>query len=360
MKKVVIIGGGFSGIHTAKKLEGKFDVTLIDSKNYFEFTPGILRTIVEPEHIKKIQVLHENYLRKTRIIVGEVSNIDLKSAYVGKKRYDYDYLVICSGSSYNYPIKEEAVVLAHRSKHLIDSHKHLEKAKSVLVIGGGLVGVELSAEIAKKYPGKKITIVHSHNRLIERNSFKASKYAERFLKKKGVEIIYQERIEKKKGKTFATDKKRKIKADIVFICTGIKPNFDFIKKSLSYLLDEKNHVIVNEYLQANNLKNVFSAGDVNNAGVEKTAQNSEIQAYIAAKNIIALEKGRELKAYKGRKTPMVISLGKYAGIFDHKGFVLTGIIPGLMKTFIEKREMFKVKYVFRWLGAPGFCGFKDK
>ena len=78
MKKVVIIGGGFAGAYAAKNLEIDFGVTLIDSKDYFEFTPSILRTIVEPRHITKIQVLHSHYLKNADFIRGVVKEINVR------------------------------------------------------------------------------------------------------------------------------------------------------------------------------------------------------------------------------------------------------------------------------------------
>ena len=68
MVKVCILGGGFAGSYIASKLENHFDVTLIDSKDYFEFTPGILRTVVKPTHSKKLQVLHKGYLKKAKFL----------------------------------------------------------------------------------------------------------------------------------------------------------------------------------------------------------------------------------------------------------------------------------------------------
>jgi hypothetical protein len=49
-REVVIVGGGFAGAYVAKALEDSFRVTLVDNKDYFEFTPSVLRTIVEPNH----------------------------------------------------------------------------------------------------------------------------------------------------------------------------------------------------------------------------------------------------------------------------------------------------------------------
>src|SRR3989338_3106921 len=93
-KRVVIIGGGFAGSTAARKLENDFDVTLIDAKDYFEFTPSVLRTLVEPKHIKKIQSLHKNYLIKANIVRGYVKEVNKKYLMVSKNKFPYDYLII--------------------------------------------------------------------------------------------------------------------------------------------------------------------------------------------------------------------------------------------------------------------------
>jgi len=86
MKKVVIIGGGFAGATAAQGLEKKFEVILIDNKDYFEFTPSVLRTIVEPDHIKKVQVLHRHYLKCAKIIKGRVKRITERIVLVNDKK----------------------------------------------------------------------------------------------------------------------------------------------------------------------------------------------------------------------------------------------------------------------------------
>ena len=111
-------------------------------------------------------------------------------------------------------------------------------------------------------------------------------------------------------------------------------------------LNEKNHIKVNNYLQVLGCKNVFAAGDINDRAAEKTAQNAEIQARTVVNNIKALEKQGVLREYQADKTPLVISLGKYNGIFEYKNIVITGIIPAFMKWFIEKREMWKRSTLF--------------
>ena len=90
MKKLVIIGGGFAGAYCAQQLESHFNLTLIDTKDYYEFTPSVLRTLVEPNHISKIQVNHTQYLHHTTIIQAEVQDISSTEVIVKKEKYPYD------------------------------------------------------------------------------------------------------------------------------------------------------------------------------------------------------------------------------------------------------------------------------
>ncbi len=349
MKKIVIIGGGFAGALAAKKLENEnFNVVLIDTKDYFEFTPGILRTIVKPNHIKRIQVLHKDYLNKAKVIIGEVIDISDKNILVKvngkKKRISFNYLVISSGSDYDSPIKEKNLVISSRTDILRKSYKKVCRAKNILIIGGGIVGTELAAEIATHYKNKNITIVHSKPYLMERQNDKSRKYAENFLKKIGVKMVFNENAVKKDGRDYVTDKGTRIKTDLALFCTGITPNFEFMKRNFSHHLNEKNQVKVNSFLQLENHRNIFAAGDITAIDEEKLAQNAEKQGRVAARNIINLENGRNLKEYKSRPRVMVISLGKWDGIITYKNIALTGIIPGILKTLIELKTMFRYKF----------------
>jgi apoptosis-inducing factor 2 len=336
MKKVIIIGGGFAGSYAAMKLEQKFKVTLIDNKNYFEFTPSILRTLVDSNHAKKIQIKHSQYLKKTNLIFNEVSNISDKLVETKKgRKYLYDYLIIASGSSYNRPIKEKNLVLADRTEELIESTEQLREANSVLIIGGGLVGVELAGEIVETFPKKKITLVQSNSEVIPRNHLKTRKQCKKYLESKGVEIIFNCKAKPlgNGGYLINTEKR---KYDLSFSCVGINPNSDFID---SKLLDSRGFVKVNDHMQIIGKKNVFAIGDVNNEKEEKTAQVAEVQAKIAVQNIFNLEKGDSFVEYKHKETPLVISLGKKHGVFTYKNFSYFGIFPGLLKRIIEFKAM---------------------
>ena len=341
MKRVVVIGGGFAGTTIARELEGNCSVTLIDKDSFFEYTPGILRVLVEPKHYQKLHAKHKDCLKKSKIIIGNVKEIGNNFILTDKRKINYDYLAIASGSSYNSPIKEEDIFFAARLKNLLEANRKIEKSKKIIIVGGGLVGVELVAELATHYKNKEITLIHSGPKLLERNNSKTSNYVKGFIEKNNVKIIFNEKIIKNDKKNLIGESTKSYYYDLVFFTVGIKPNTDFMINDFSNLISKG--IIVNDYLQIPTKPNIFVAGDVSNIIEEKTAQNAEIHGKVVAKNILALIKGNEMEKYKSKKRLMVISLGKYCGIIEYKGFVLTGFIPAILKSFIEKMVMYKFR-----------------
>ncbi len=339
MKKLVVLGGGFAGSKIAKTLENEFDVTLIDNKDYFEYTPGILEAIVDPECMKSIRVLHTGYLEKAQIVIGNVKKISDKEVFVGNKKIPFDYLVIATGSQYSFPFKGHDAVLTKRADELRGHCNSLSTAKKILIIGGGFSGVELAGDIVVKYPKKEITIIHAMDRLLERQPEKVSRYAQRFFKKRGVKIIFNELVKGERKGVYETNKGTKIQPDLAFLCVGIVPNSEFMKSSFPKLLDKKGHILVNNFLQMQNKNNIFVAGDVTGIIEEKTAQSALEHADIIIENLRRSEKQKSLKEYKFKSKGMLISLGPKVGIFSKGNFVLTGWIPRVMKNYVQRKQM---------------------
>jgi apoptosis-inducing factor 2 len=345
MKKVVVIGGGFAGSVIAKKLEREFNVTLIDTKPYFEFTPGILRTIAHPTRERCMQHDHHEYLHRTKVIIGKVREITENLVRIDTvTKIPYDYLVVATGSSYNEPFKHPQMLVASRAKELALHYHKLRKSKSVLIIGGGLVGVELAAEIEHYFPHLRVTIVHARDKLLERMPSQAQVYAHEYLERKGVNIIFGEKVVKHNNNVFWTDKGRSLESDIVFNCGGINPNSEAVNKKFKTKVDERGFVKVDEFLRLEGMNNIFIAGDVTNILEEKTAQNAEKHAALIIENIRATDSNRPLAAYQSKKRPIVISLGPYTGILVNNQFVMTGLIPAFLKWIVEKKEILKRKF----------------
>ena len=343
MKNLIIIGGGFAGSYAAKHLETTFNTTLIDTKDYFEFTPSVLRTIVEPSHASKIEIKHQDYLKTATIIHAEVTELTATSVKFNNQELPFDYCIIATGSHYATPIKDENIVLTTRAREFKTYANKVEQADQVLIIGGGIVGVELAAEIICTHPQKKVTIIHGGSTLCERLPPTCSTYITTFLTKRGVKIIYNERIEYAKNSTFISSTKKEYQASVVFWCTGIKPSSELLTKNFNKLLAKNNSININNYLQLENYPHIFAAGDITSIIEEKLAQTAENHAKIVVENIKRQEQNKTLKTYTTTPKMMVISLGKHHGVITYKNKTITGLIPGIFKNIIEKVEMLKMR-----------------
>jgi len=177
---------------------------------------------------------------------------------------------------------------------------------------------------------------------------RAIKYTEDYLKRNGVTVITDDKVVAHEGIRFKTTKGILIEADTAFLCTGNQPNTDFLNNpTFSHSLNAYGFVKVNEYLQIEGFPNIFVAGDLTDIPEEeeKLCQTAAAEVKTVVSNIQMLEKEQPLHRYVAGKCPMVISLGKYDGVFTYRGWTMFGFIPAAMKEFIEWKEMV---YYWNW------------
>jgi NADH dehydrogenase FAD-containing subunit len=264
---VVIIGGGFAGTYCAQLLENDMKVTLIDTKEHFEFTPSFLRLIVQPSKLRTIQRYHRDYLKQsTTVLCGRVTRVTPYAVTIDKNRQiTFDYLVIASGSHDAIPKtllceNYNNVFVCNSSQTMRHCHNVLRLLKqkeraAVLIIGGGITGTELAAEISSdsQFRDLNIILVHSNRRLLPSLSPTASDYAYHFLMEHNVtlvlghKVVNQIRFEHQS--VFVTNMGKYLYADVAFYCANPQPSSEFMSESMSHCLDAKGWILVNEYLQ---------------------------------------------------------------------------------------------------------------
>lgn len=186
----------------------------------------------------------------------------------------------------------------------------IAKADRILIIGAGLVGCELAAEISQKqldHPylqHKHIVLVESRSSIIYRSDAKQRKRAEEFLEGLGVEIIVNEKITSVNSHSDmfygSSGNMYSSKDYLVLMATGVKLNTGFIldstnEPSLDTCLDVNGAIRVKSTLQIEHwkYKNIFAGGDVTNVLEEKTAYAATIAGVCIARNICRLEKGKK-------------------------------------------------------------------
>ncbi|HLC33255.1 MAG TPA: FAD-dependent oxidoreductase, partial [Candidatus Nanoarchaeia archaeon] len=287
---IVIVGGGFCGVHVAKQIEKKLPkvtAALIDHKEFFEFTPAVPKIVTDPAHVNKIRVPYARLFKRVSFIKTELLSVSPARVRTKQGEFSFKYLVIATGSKYPAPAGTSAL---KSSEDALKLNQKLAGASSVMIIGGGLVGTELAGELVTK-TDKKVTLLEPSQRILGRNTERASSWAQNYLTMNGCDIIFGERVNKASAKSVTTSHGVR-KADVIVWCAGIKSESGFLEGSLAGEVDERKSIKVNEFLQVRNHPNIFCGGDINTVHEEKTAQNADRHARIIFHNIGVLISGK--------------------------------------------------------------------
>lgn len=350
-QKVVILGGGFAGLVTARHLVkagvvGKLcEVTVIDSAKAHVYTPwlyeaatGALRGETKATKTKMLEMCCFFYdklpgFKNIRFIQKRIEGVDLKTKHVlveGKRQIPYDVLVVALGAEPNYfgvpGLPENALVLKRLEDaekihdaivRLIDNATSREP-KYVVVAGAGPNGIEFVSELAntvrmlerheRLQPGAiKITLADPSTELFTVLAPSLRQKAVRRLEMLGVELRPGLRVsEVGKGfvKAFTASGKSqdalRLPADLCIWSAGVKVNA--LVTSLPFLKDDRGRVAVENSYMIPTYPGVFAAGDCaslinphTGKSDPQSAQVAHFQAHDLSKNIIRYMKGRPLK-----------------------------------------------------------------
>jgi NADH dehydrogenase FAD-containing subunit len=337
-KRVVVVGGGVGGAAVAKQLEDVADVTLIEPKDFHEVPYAGLRCIVEPTFTGRSLIKLSEILKQARVVQSAAESVSGSEVITAAGDHvPFDFLVLATGTTFSGPRTKD-----ERVKEYEAEADKLKAANSVLIVGGGPVAVELAGEIAIDFPEKKVTIVHSGDRLIQFLGNKASQKTLKWLQAKKVEVILNDRIEIEDlaPPNYVTKNGTRITADAHFVCIGKRVGSSWLQNSdLSDSLDHDGHLKVDANLRLEGKSNIFVVGDITNTKEIKQGFLASKQAAVVVKNIKKLSKATEtakaseLAVYKPLTSPFgIVSLGRYEGVAQLPIMTIIGRLPGMLKS----------------------------
>lgn len=317
--QVLIIGGGFAGVTIAQKLSKQgIKTILIDRKDYFEVTYAVLRDVTAPEiNNGNARKFYQEILAGSFVHSG-VKELNASTALLENgETIHFEKVVIASGSRYpSLPLAKsvQARSLNERHNELTRYHQELKSATSVLIIGGGVVGVELAGEIAYAMPNTKITLAHNRDALLDGFKVKAQTKALKQLTELGVNVEFNSYYQQK-GKTYVDKKSgRTMTPDLAFKATGTLPNNEFLKKNFSHILNDKGLIKVNENLSVIGQDNFYALGDIADVGEAKLGYLALEQGKYLAKTIVKNLNGKSSHAYKRNPFMALVPTGQKTGV----------------------------------------------
>jgi len=386
VRKILIVGGGYAGFYTAKKLEkhlrrGEAEVTMVDPLPYMTyqpFLPEVAAGSIEPRHAV---VAHRRHLKKTKVVTAKVTKVDhaTKTAEitpaVGEPwTVEYDTVVMTAGAvSRTFPIPgvadqaiglkniEEAMSIRDRLTENFVKAASLppgperDRLLTVVVVGGGFAGIEVFGELrsfASSLVGAFDTIsfddTHFHlieamGRIMPEVSLPTSHWVLKSLDQRGATVhldtqlasAVDGKIELSTGETF--------ESDLIIWTAGVMANpvvrgTDLPVEERGRLRAKADLRIVDENGEV--VPDAWTAGDVaavpdlTGGGVGgfcvPNAQHAVRQGKLLAKNLVADIRGEAPRDYFHKSLGAVAGLGLYTGVYQYRKLAIKGFVAWIM------------------------------
>lgn len=223
--------------------------------------------------------------------------------------------------------------------------------KSLLMIGGGVIGVEMATILAKL--GSKVTIVEMLPHILPAEDAELTAILARALKDDGVQIyegVKVTRIEESKGGKLATvlagNEEKKLEAEVVAIAVGYRPNTEGLGLEEAGVAVNKGGIQVNEHM-ATSVPDIYAAGDA--VGGIMLAYVAMEEGVVAAENALGKNTTIDYRAVpKCTFTlPELASVGLTEQEAIAKGYqILVGRFPftanGMAMILGERRGLVKI------------------
>ncbi|KAL0565631.1 hypothetical protein V5O48_016390 [Marasmius crinis-equi] len=277
-KTIAVLGAAYGGNRAAQILAANLPegwrIVLVDRNTHFNHVYVMPRLAVLPGHENKAFLPYTRVFWKNNpiresphvLLHAHVLSVHPHHAILSKAfpehgipttRLDFDYLVYALGSQLPDPLNlwgplpSTGVVKIPNPSYngtktdgvawLKHNQKVVEEAPSVLVVGGGALGIQFATDIANLYPTKSVTLLHSRHRLMPAYDEELHLEVLKGLESLNVNVILGERLDmdsasdanpklnERGQRVVRTLKGREISADLVMLCTGQKPNTDLLK-----------------------------------------------------------------------------------------------------------------------------------
>lgn len=388
-KRVVIIGSGFAGMKLAMELKKeKFQVVVIDKRNYHQFQPLLYQVAtagLEPTAIsfplRKLFQNHKNLIFR----IGELKEVDpgKKQIYTSIGKLSYDYLVIATGARTNFfgmeNIKKHALPLKSPSDAILIRNVILENYEEALnhtsvncvsaylniaIVGGGPTGVELAGALAemkkyilpKDYPDldfnkMRIFLFESGSALLKNMSSKSSKNAQNYLEKLGVDVHLNTFVSDYDGKIVRLSNGENHMTYTLVWAAGIKMGKIQGFSAESY--GRSNDLLVNEYNIINGYSDIFAIGDISTHiskelpnGYPKVVQTAIQQGKTLSNNLKNINIGKSLTKFVYKNKGSMVTIGRNLAVADLPKFHLNGFIAWIIWSFVHLFSIIGLKNKF--------------
>ncbi|WP_037373516.1 NAD(P)/FAD-dependent oxidoreductase [Salinimicrobium xinjiangense] len=270
---VVIIGNGVAGITAARHIRRISDkkITVISAESDYFFSRTALMYVymghMKWEHLKPYEdwFWEENRIELKKARVKKIETASKMLFLEAEEKMSYDKLILATGSVPRFlGIEGEDLsgvqgLVSKQDLELLE--ENTRKCRSAVIVGGGLIGVELAE------------MLHTRNipvtMLIREKAFwqnalplKDAQFISRHIESHGIKLMHETELKKINGqngrvRSIETSSGEEIECDLLGISVGVKPNIAFLEGSE---IETDRGILVDEYLQTN-VSDIYAIGD---------------------------------------------------------------------------------------------------
>lgn len=359
--KLMVVGGGFSGLTLIEKLKGNshFEITLIDRNNYNYFPPLLYQVATGFLDPASISYPFRKLFRSSdiRFRIGSVTSIDPNSQTLWLDQGDeleYDILVLAAGAHTNFygnkniehystPMKTIDDALKMRNKLLglferaavAKTEEERKRLLNVVIAGGGPTGVEVAGMLAemkqnvlrKDYPELRndlgtVYLVEGAPNLLQPMTDRTHSKVLQIMRKLKVHVYLNTLVSDFNGKEIILNSGEKIAAETLIWAAGISANlFQGIPNEV---LGKGNRIQVNGINHVPGIPNVFALGDMSIQtsdghypfGHPQVAQVAIQQATHLGNNLKRLAKGDAMRDFVYQPKGDLAIIGRSNAVAD--------------------------------------------
>ena len=404
---VVIVGGGFAGIHACKALaKANVRITLIDKRNFNLFQPLLYQVstgLVSRGDIATPLRELVGKQRNVQVLLGEVTDVypEGKQIVFNGKAYSYDHLVLATGSGSTFfghddwrtfapPMK----ILEHAEeirRRLLMAMEQAEQTpdpsarqflQTVVIVGAGPSGCEMAGAVSELMrwalnnafkqldPSKtRIVLVDPGERVLRAMPAQQSESALASLERDGIEFMAESRVQTMRpGEVLigTPDGDRRIQAATVIWTAGVRPSHlgSKLAEATGCALDKGGRVVVQHDFSIPEHPEIRVAGDLSNYShtingkpMPGMAAPAKQAGTFIGKDIAAIVANRSRPTFNYFDFGSMAVLDRATAVADLRGLRFSGGVGWLLWAFVhlvlipdwENRITLSVKWIFALL-----------
>jgi NADH dehydrogenase len=347
MSKVVILGGGYGGLTVAQELlentPADVQIFLVERMPYQGLKTEYYALAAGTVSDLDIRVNYPNHA-KLKMVYGNIKDVDLENKLVhvaGQDPLSYDSLVIALGCTDSYHGIPGAADYSCSIQSLSATRKTFQQINDIppygqlTIVGGGLSGVEVAAELRESRADLNIRILDRGNSVMSAFPGKLQEYVASWFRLHEVEMRSHIGISALEGGIIHNSNEQ-IYTNVTLWTAGIQP-VEVVQR-MNQPKDNQGRLVVNEWHELPDAPQVYVIGDCSSQPFSPSAQLAGAQGKQVAEVIRARWENKEPKLSRIKLKGVLGSLGKKAGFGLVGSTPLLGRIPRMLKSGVLWRS----------------------